>query len=516
MPTAVSVSPRDTTGRRRQVYLAVTALLVVAVFFVFGRLSLRHIGGSYFLGDQVGLLQDFERFLQLKPDGLLGPWMSGTDPLARALGPSSSFLLGMPVKLGFGPDGGQVVTSVLLVLATLAAFLSLSSIHAPFAWAWLTIFTAIRMVWWNAAMLWGAAMLLPIGCLLLAVIALALRRPSIGWLSALVLVILFALQTHLVALAAVPVAVAVVAVVWRPALNRVPNLPAIVGLTAAAALAIGPSLLSEAMTGFSNSATIIRNISGGHAQTTGREGFQQVLRYAADPTQDLQRLGLPEPARLTIAVAIVVAALLLWAAARRNREDARTAARNAMFWLVVCSAIGIIGQAAFFFVMNRPLLGFHYITLLVPLYAIPAAAVIAVVVEWLPAAITPMVSAALGVTCLALLVMRGPSLADRNWERTEWSYPHIAAGIDAVCDRSSAVRTVEGPELTSPIAGHDPVVRYLLTRHLVECRYDAASDALIVALVDGPFPPTRAHAGGTYSLVKKVPPGIALYRKAKS
>jgi hypothetical protein len=214
-----------------------------------------------------------------------------------------------------------------------------------------------------------------------------------------------------------------------------------------------------------------------------------------------------------IAAVIAVVAFVAWLLLRQTDDALRKPARDAIFWLVAFSITGVIGQAAFFLLANRPILGLHYVTLLVPLYAIPAAAVIAVIAEGLPRHITPVAPVVLGATCLTLLLVRGSSLADTNWERTAWTFPHIVAGINAVCDGSTAVRTEEGPELTSPIAGYDPVVKYLMTRRLVGCRYDAASDVLVVAQVDTAFPPTRTDGDGVFRLVRTTGPGIALYQR---
>src|SRR3954468_10277637 len=183
--------------------MAATAVLAGVAFVLFGQLALRHVGESYFLADQVDQLQKFEALLRLDPEGLWGPAMSGT--AARALGPFGAVVFGLPVALGFGIDVIHAITSLLLVIAAALAFWQLARMDVPMAWMWLIVFTAMRLVWWNAAMFWVNTTLLPLGLLLLSTFAAMLRRPSLRTLAAMTGVLLLALQEHLVALVGIPV-----------------------------------------------------------------------------------------------------------------------------------------------------------------------------------------------------------------------------------------------------------------------------------------------------------------------
>src|SRR3954462_7735157 len=208
---AVGTDKARTTGA-----LAATAVLAGVAVMVFGHLALRHVGESYFLADQVDQLQKFEALLRLDPEGLWGPAMSGT--AARALGPFGAVVFGLPVALGFGIDAIHAITSLLLVIAAALAFWQLARLDVPMAWMWLIVFTAMRLVWWNAAMFWVNTTLLPLGLLMLALFAAAVRKPTIVTLAGLTCVQMLALQQHLVSVVGIPVVLlAMVAFVLRDA-----------------------------------------------------------------------------------------------------------------------------------------------------------------------------------------------------------------------------------------------------------------------------------------------------------
>ena len=187
-------------------------VLAGAALLLFVRLALRHVGDSYFLADQVDQLQKFEALLRLDPDGLWGPAMSGTT--ARALGPFGAFVFGLPVALGFGIDAVHAFTSLLLVIAAGIAFWQLARTDIVFAWVWLIVLTSMRMVWWNAAMFWVNTLLLPLGLLLLALFAAMVRRPSVPKIAATTLVLMCALQQHLIALVGIPVLLVAIVRFW--------------------------------------------------------------------------------------------------------------------------------------------------------------------------------------------------------------------------------------------------------------------------------------------------------------
>jgi hypothetical protein len=492
-----------------------TPVLAVAVFGIFGVLCVRHVGDSYFLGDQIDQLQNFEQLLRLEPHGLWGGWMSGTNPPARALGPLAAIVFGVPVRLGLGPDGAQWVTSVLLALSALAAFGALAAVDDVLAWTWFLLFSASGLVWWSAGILWSNAILLPLGCLLLAALVAYLRRPSVARMLIVLLVLLFALQAHLVVLAAVPAIAVVLACAWPQARHRPASRRVTVAAGVATLLALGPYILAELLTGFTNTQRMFAHLSEVRAQDAapGRAAFRQVLRIASDPAGLLEALAVPERRRVTIAAVLAAAACAacVWLYARQGNEDRERP--RVMMWLLVASIIGVIGQAAFFVLTNRSLLGFHYVEFLAPLYPIPVALLIAAVIGALPRAAGRAVAPLIGVACAAVLLVRGPAWADRSWERTDWTYRHIVAAITALCADAGAVKTAEGPEFASPTPGYDPVVRYLLTRRFVQCRYDRSSEAMLVAQMNTAYLPVRTEPDGEYRLVSVASPGLALYMR---
>lgn len=494
-------------------------VLVIAVFAIFLRLSLRHVGDSYFLADQTDQIQNFDSLLRLHPQGFWGNLYAHTDPPVYGLGPLGALVFGLPLYVGLGVDAIHVITSALIVAATLAAFLALARVDLRFAWTWLILFAASGTLWWNAAMLWSNTVLLPLGCGLLGAMALCLRHPTGARLCAFVVVAGFALHLHLNALAMFPPIAVIAARTWRAAWQRPPRFVAAAALALAMALAFGPYLVAESMTGFQNTSTIL----SGHAPSAevagnaiGRESFVQVLQLAADPTGQLSRAGATGWTTIGIGALVAGAAMGLWQLqARRSRRDRATEGTDAIVWLVAASVAGIIGQAAFYLVLNRPLLGQHYTTVLLPLYAIPGAALLTWVLERLSGRIRGMAPAALGVACLAILAWRGPEWADRYWERTDWTYANIVAGVDQLCGPGSSARTIEGRGFATAVPGNDTVLRYLMTRRLVACRYDPAAAHILVAAMDAEHAPSREEPDGRYDL-EKVAGRIALYRRANA
>ncbi len=182
---------------------AATVVLGAVALLLFALLTQRHVGESYFLADQVDQLQKYEAALRLEPEGLWGPAMSGT--AARALGPFGALIFGLPVSLGLGIEAIHALTSLLLAIAAGLAFWQLARLNQVLAWGWLIVFTAMRMVWWNAAMFWVNTLLLPLGLLVLALFAANLRHASTAKVAGIALVMLLALQVHLVALVGLPI-----------------------------------------------------------------------------------------------------------------------------------------------------------------------------------------------------------------------------------------------------------------------------------------------------------------------
>jgi hypothetical protein len=497
-----------------QTALALQAGLIAAVFVVFAGLTLRHLGESVFLVDQADQLQFFERFLRLDPKGLAGPIMSSPDPPTRSLGPLGAWLFGVPVALGLGVDSVHAITSSLLVVTTLIAFLSLAQSDLRLAWLWLLLIVANGIVWWSAGILWANTLMLPAGNLLLASMARCLRAPTMTrWLT-MPLVVLFAGHVSLVAVTAVPPAAVVALRTWRAAWRRPPRRAAGIALAVVSAVAIGPYLLAEAMTGFGNTRAMLAHAgaAGSSDPVATAEYGLAVLRFAADPAWLMQRWG--TPAWTTVQAGAAIAALSLLVGAVRVSRRAGGAGDDTMFWLVIASVIGIAGQAAFFVLEKRELLSYHYIAMLVPLYAVPPAALAAWALAIGPQRLREWAAAGLGAVCLGLLVWGGPAWADQHADSTDWTYTRITRAVNELCGERGSARTAEGPGFDSLMPEHDGVLTYLMTRRFVDCRYHETSSQLLVATREGGYEPSRQEPDGTYRLVKVVEPGIALYRRA--
>lgn len=481
----------DTLPRR--LHTVVTCAVVV----VFAWLTTRHVGEGAFLEDQVDQLQNFESLLQLRPEGLWGAIMSGTIPPARALGPLGAIAFGLPVSLGLGIDAVHVETSLLMAIATAACFAAFARLDALFAWLWLAVFSATTVLWWNAATLWSNTLLLPLGLSIAALAASCLRhsrRATLGWL---VVATIYALHLHLVAVVAVPIVLIVGAVTFRSA-RPMRGVHAL-AIAVAGVLALAPYTLAEVMTGFAN----LRAISGhlgssviGLASDTGSATMS--LAIAADPIGLFGAIGVGVlPA--TIAGLTLLAVSLWWA---------RT---GPLFWLLVCAAAGIAGQALFFWWMSRPFAGYHHVTLLAPFYAVAPAVVLRRVLFRPDVPMRAVGSA--GVAVLGLLIVFGPRFADRAVERTPWTYSRIRATLDVLCG-GIGVATDEGQAFAAALnPEYDGVLRYMMKRGLTECRYDPSSAVLIAAARDGQYPASKTIGAATFYRELVLPPGIARYRR---
>jgi len=510
-------------GRSRH-ELAVTAACAVTALLLFARLALRHVGDSYFLADQVDVLQKFDALLRLQPEGLWGSVMSGSS--AHALGPFGAIVFGVPVALGFGIDAIHAFTSLFLVAATALAFWQLARLDTPLAWMWLIVFTSMRMVWWDAAMFWVNTVLLPMGLLLLALFAAILRRPTMTTLTSVLLVLMLALQEHLNALVGVPVLVMSCAafLYWRrasPLIEAGQSPPSrSIGETSPAwklayialVMVIGllPYAIAEAQTGFQNTRAMFSHVDAAvHSSSAdGRQAALETLVLATDPT------GMwPDSTAPAVAVGggVTLAALLVILYRRRPATGQERVRLDALLWLVLTTVVAVIGQALFYLAMARPLNGLHYAILLAPWYAIPIAALVAALAPRRgPAAW--IVSPALGLAAVVLLIVRAPELADRYAERTPWNYRAIVTALDSLC-AGHAVDTVEGAGLRNELTpGYDSVLRYLMTRGYTKCRYEPGAPVVIAGDRSGQFDETLELNGRRLTREQVVDPGLARYR----
>jgi hypothetical protein len=481
-----------------------TALLAAGVFLLFGWLTQRHVGHSYFLADQVDQLQNYEALLRFEPRGLLGGGMSGTE--AHALGPLGALIFGLPVTLGLGVDAIHALTSLLLAVTAAVTFFELAQVNAAFAWTWLLVLTAMPITWWNAGILWSNTLLLPIGLLMLAVTARGLRRPSATAPLLLLLLLTLALQLHLIAVVAIPL-LAGVAFASRRQFHSVGARPVVV--VAVLVLAgLTPYAIAEARTGARNTRAMFAHVDAAvHSdRSAGRTAAVDTLVQASDPDDLLPR----SRPRIVLLAGGLMAVLALAASRLTPGLDPE------LCWLVAAAVGSIAWQALFFLAMARPLNGFHYVTLLAPLYPIPFAAVIAAATSALDRRTHGMLATSLGIVTLVLLATRGTLLADRYAESTAWTYRGIVSALDTLCGGETA-RTIEGPGLADDMnPDYDGVLAYLMKRGFSRCGYDAASDLLIADNRDGrEFQQTRDVNGESFMREAVAAPGLARYRRIR-
>jgi hypothetical protein len=495
-------------------------VVTCAALLMFAWLTMRHVGEAPFLEDQVYQLQNFESLLRLRPEGLWGPVLSGTVPPAHALGPLGAVVFGVPVALGLGIDSIHAATSLLIAIATAICVVVLARIDVVFAWLWLLVFAATGVVWWNAGILWGNTLLLPLGLGLASLAASCLRRPDRATLAWLVVTGVFALQLHLVAAVAAPLIVIVAAVTLREA-------PASIGraqawmLALAAVAAIGPYLMAEVLTGFGNLRAILGHLDaiGGLPVSVDVEPATMPLLISVDPTGLFQGIGLsPVP---VIAVGAVLSAIALrLGAPSRHRQSGSPEDRSewVLFWLTVCAVVSMAGQALFFWWMSRPFQGYHHVTLLTPFYAVVPAVLLRRALSHLlhPSHPSHPSHLVLGTVVLALLLVAGPSLADRFAPaRTPWSYARIRAALDVLCG-DAAVDTDEGPGFAARLnPQYDSVLRYMMRQRLTTCRYQPSSDVVIAATSDGGYPASKTIGQALYHRELVLPPGLARYRRSR-
>jgi hypothetical protein len=437
--------------------------------------------------------------MRLRPEGLWGGIMSGTVPPARALGPLGAIVFGVPVSLGLDVDAVHIVTSLLIATATAVCFIALVRLDVVFAWLWLLVFSASGVLWWNAAMLWSNTLLLPLGLIVAALAAACLSQPNRATLACLILTSLVALQLHLVAVVAAPIVVIVWAVTRREARPGRRLHPWLFG--AAAAAVIAPYMVAEALTGFANTRAIVGYLGSSSAGATiGETGSAMTsLVIALDPTRVLDGLGLGVLPVIVVGSALSLAAVI-WVR------------RGPLFWLTVSAVAGIAGQALFFLWMSRPFAGYHHVTLLSPFYAVVPAVLLR---RGLFRPVVRMhIVCVTGGVVLAVLVIAGPSLADRFAERTPWSYTRIRASLDALCG-GVAVDTDEGQAFAAQLnPQYDGVLRFMMKRGMTTCRYQPSSDVLIAAARDGQYPASKTIGQSTFYRELVLPPGIARYRRA--
>jgi len=498
-----------------------TGALAALALVLFARLALRHVGDSYFLADQVDQLQSFEALLRLDPEGLWGPVMSGTT--ARALGPFGAFVFGLPVALGFGIDAGHTFTSLLLVMATGIAFWQLVRIDAVLAWVWLMVFLSMRMVWWSAAMFWVNTLLLPLGLLLLTLFAALLERSSMAKLAAMTLVLMCALQQHLIALVALPVLAVAIVVFWRAeapgphARGTEPPYPPsahgpgrlVLALGSVVAVGLLPYVIAEGRTGFRNTHAMFSHVNSvAHSATgVGPQAALETLRLATDP---MGVTSSPPMAILVGSAIVLVAFVLVWWRRAYTTSPGAREHDGRLLWLLVTTVTCLAGQALFFLLMARPINGLHYAILLAPWYPIPAAVLVAGLVPRGNGA-AAAAPATLGLVAIGLLLVRAPVLADRYAERTPWTYHAIVAALDSLC-AGEPVDTLEGPGLVvESTPSSDTVLRYLMKRGYVRCRYEPGADVLIVANRSGNFDESLEANGRTFVRERLLEPGIARY-----
>jgi hypothetical protein len=268
-------------------------------------------------------------------------------------------------------------------------------------------------------------------------------------------------------------------------------------IAGAAFVAMGPYVLAEALTGFGNTRAILGYLGSSGAQDTGSATRSLVI--GLDPTGLLQWIGFGFVPLVIAGTAMSIAAISV------------VRSERVVLWLTVSALAGIAGQTLFFWWMSRPFAGYHHVTLLTPFYAVVPAVLIRRAAFQPP--VSPRTACALGLAVLVFVAWRGPSLADRNVERTPWSYARIVAAVNALCG-NAGVATEEGQGFAALLnPRYDSVLRYLMRRRLTTCRYESSSDVLLAAARDADYPATMQIGDRRYVRELVLPPGIARYRR---
>jgi hypothetical protein len=278
------------------------------------------------------------------------------------------------------------------------------------------------------------------------------------------------------------------------------------------AVGLLPYAVAEGRTNFRNTRAMFGHVDAAahSASDAGRQAALETLVLATDLA------AVTSSPRIAIGSgsAIVLAALLLLSWRRRRAVAPEERGRyTALRWLLVTTVAGIAGQAVFYLVMARPLNGLHYAILLAPWYPLPAAVLVAGLFHERDGAAASIASGALGLVTIALLLVRAPGLADRFAERTPWTYRATVTALDSLCAGES-VDTLEGPGLTDELTpSADSVLRYVMKRGYVQCRYLPGADVLIVANRSGTFDESVDVNGRTFERERLLEPGIARYRR---
>src|SRR4030095_10980016 len=116
----------------------------------------------------------------------------------------------------------------------------------------------------NAGVLWVNTLLLPAGLRLLALSASCLWRPTLFKLALLLMVLVFALHVHLVAVVGAPIVAILVVSSAREAFRHRLSRRETVTIAILAIAAFGPYAVAEGITGFGNSRAMLA-----HLQQTG-------------------------------------------------------------------------------------------------------------------------------------------------------------------------------------------------------------------------------------------------------
>lgn len=469
------------------------------------------IGRGHFLADQVDQLQQLDQVSAGHLDGLYGPWWSGTSPQVRALGPLSTLAFGIPTRLGLDPDGVHAVFLGLLLASVAAFYAWVRRLDPWLALAWTALILASPYTWWIGSMFWVNVLLAPVALLFAGGVVAYARTPGGARAAWLALFVFLGLHVHSTPAIAFLLLAAVGVDLWRRRSAAPLRLRPSWRLAIGAAAIAGPYLVVELANRGRNTSAILENLGRhGANRSEGWRAARESLE-AAIPILGLSRGPGDAPATSGAAGWLAAAALaaialgLGWRAVRRWSRGTETPGEA----LALAAVLVVVGQAAFFTAVNRPIGSRHYLLFALPWMVLPVALAVRLAAAWL-GRWGPALVVVLSAGAYALGWSRAPP-----WlETTDWSWRTISGGMARICAEHPAVRLHEPADFAPPGAGIDSVLRYVARRAVPACTVDPEAPVLVAPDRAGSPPATLSVEGVAWRRTELIPPGLGVYERA--
>lgn len=469
-------------------------------------LALPQVGQATFLGDQLDQIGQFMRLLDGDATALYGPVMSGTSPNVFALGPLSAFVFGVPTVLGLDPDGLHRVLIGILSASTALFYLSICRYSRILALAWCVTMLASSHFWWNHSMLW-APVLNPVAAMALIAASLhLLDRPT--WPRALIVLSAACVGPMTHAPTFLGFGIAGLVIVYSMRRSRVHGArlrPVILAASLLTAMVL-PYAIAEVMTHGANLRAVMANVQDIGARPERRDGigaavgalsmlweFQDWLpRFNGKPTT---LLGLGALVGLALGILTYV-----------ERSESRRVLLIRCLGLVIAA---VISTALFFIFANRPLLGRHYTSFLLPFFAIPFAGIAYALLSRIRQESIRRAALILLIV-LAALHSRGAAKAGEKDPR--WNFSNIRTALQDICARDSEIDVLGQPEFTVYAGEFPDLLHYVGKKYVPYCSFKDGASVLLVPNRAGLGRPTiRSANGDLFSLRRLVEPGIGVY-----